>query len=133
MRLVLPVACFAALVSCTGTEQSPSPPAANSSSVPPVTPSDEPVTDADSFVAALEAVGHEVQQGPVRDLPGFEGFGIPARKVSMDGVDVWALEYPNVAAYENAGLTPEIVARSGHSPQVEAPDDVVRIVASFVK
>ena len=39
----------------------------------------------------------------------------------------------NVAAYENAGLTPEIVQGAGHSPQVEAPDDVVGIIAGFVK
>lgn len=39
----------------------------------------------------------------------------------------------NVAAYENANLTPEIIEGAGHSPQVEAPDDVVEIVAAFVK
>lgn len=39
----------------------------------------------------------------------------------------------NVAAYENAGLTPEIVQRAGHSPQVEAPDDVVELIVGFVK
>ncbi|HJR89462.1 MAG TPA: alpha/beta hydrolase [Aeromicrobium sp.] len=39
----------------------------------------------------------------------------------------------NVGAYENAGLTPEIVKGVGHSPQVEAPDEVVGIIAGFVK
>ena len=43
------------------------------------------------------------------------------------------LSFANVAAYENAGLTPEIVPRAGHSPQVEAPDDVVGIISDFVK
>lgn len=39
----------------------------------------------------------------------------------------------NVAAYRNAGLTPEIVEGSGHSPLVEKPDDVVKIIVDFLK
>jgi pimeloyl-ACP methyl ester carboxylesterase len=39
----------------------------------------------------------------------------------------------NVAAYRNAGLTPVIVRGSGHSVQVEKPDDVVKILVGFVK
>jgi len=54
-------------------------------------------------------------------------------KVIWGGRDTLSPTAANVAAYENAGLTPEIVARAGHSPQVEAPDDVVGIVADFVK
>jgi len=54
-------------------------------------------------------------------------------KVIWGGRDTLTPTAANVAAFENAGLTPEIVARAGHSSQVEAPDDVVRIVAGFVK
>lgn len=54
-------------------------------------------------------------------------------KVIWGGRDTLTPTAANVAAYENAGLTPEIVQRSGHSPQVEAPDDVVEIIAGFVK
>ncbi len=54
-------------------------------------------------------------------------------KVIWGGRDTLSPTAANVAAYENAGLTPEIVARAGHSPQVEAPDDVVGIIADFVK
>jgi pimeloyl-ACP methyl ester carboxylesterase len=54
-------------------------------------------------------------------------------KVIWGGRDTLSPTAANVAAYENAGLTPEIVARAGHSPQVEAPDDVVEIIAAFVK
>jgi len=54
-------------------------------------------------------------------------------KVIWGGRDTLTPTAANVAAYENAGLTPEIVARAGHSPQVEAPDDVVGIVSDFVK
>ena len=54
-------------------------------------------------------------------------------KVIWGERDTLAPTAANVAAYENAGLTPEIVKRAGHSPQVEAPDDVVRIVSDFVK
>jgi pimeloyl-ACP methyl ester carboxylesterase len=54
-------------------------------------------------------------------------------KVIWGGRDTLTPTAANVAAYENAGLTPEIVQRAGHSPQVEAPDDVVGIIAGFVK
>jgi len=54
-------------------------------------------------------------------------------KVIWGGRDTLAPTAANVAAYENAGLTPEIVQRAGHSPQVEAPDDVVELIAGFVK
>ena len=54
-------------------------------------------------------------------------------KVIWGGRDTLTPTAANVAAYENAGLTPEIVARAGHSPQVEAPDDVVQIIVGFVK
>ena len=54
-------------------------------------------------------------------------------KVIWGGRDTLSPTAANVAAYENAGLTPEIVARAGHSPQVEAPDDVVEIISDFVK
>jgi pimeloyl-ACP methyl ester carboxylesterase len=54
-------------------------------------------------------------------------------KVIWGGRDTLTPTAANVAAYENAGLTPEIVDRAGHSPQVEAPDDVVAIIAGFVK
>lgn len=54
-------------------------------------------------------------------------------KVIWGGRDTLTPTAANVAAYENAGLSPEIVQQAGHSPQVEAPDDVVRIVAGFVK
>lgn len=39
----------------------------------------------------------------------------------------------NVAAYRNAGLTPTLVEGTGHSPQVEKPDEVVGIIAKFVE
>ena len=54
-------------------------------------------------------------------------------KVIWGGRDTLTPTAANVAAYENAGLTPQIIDRSGHSPQVEASDDVVEIVAGFVK
>jgi pimeloyl-ACP methyl ester carboxylesterase len=54
-------------------------------------------------------------------------------KVIWGGRDTLTPTAANVAAYENAGLTPDIVQRAGHSPQVEAPDDVVGIIADFVK
>jgi pimeloyl-ACP methyl ester carboxylesterase len=54
-------------------------------------------------------------------------------KVIWGGRDVLTPTAANVAAYRNAGLTPEIIQNAGHSLQVEAPDDVVRIVVDFVK
>lgn len=54
-------------------------------------------------------------------------------KVIWGGRDTLTPTAANVAAYENAGLTPEIIRRAGHSPQVEAPDDVAGIIAGFVK
>ena len=54
-------------------------------------------------------------------------------KVIWGGRDTLTPTAANVAAYENAGLTPEIVPRVGHSPQVEAPNDVVGIITGFVK
>ncbi|HUP99057.1 MAG TPA: alpha/beta hydrolase [Aeromicrobium sp.] len=47
--------------------------------------------------------------------------------------DVLSPTVANLAAYDKAGLTPEVVKGAGHSPQVEAPDDVVRIIAAFAK
>ena len=61
-----------------------------------------------------------------------ERLGKPV-KVIWGGRDTLTPTAANVAAYENAGLTPEIVKRAGHSPQVEAPDNVVGIIADFVK
>jgi pimeloyl-ACP methyl ester carboxylesterase len=61
-----------------------------------------------------------------------EQLGKPV-KVIWGGRDTLTPTAANVAAYENAGLTPEIVQGAGHSPQVEAPDDVVGIIADFVK
>jgi pimeloyl-ACP methyl ester carboxylesterase len=58
--------------------------------------------------------------------------GMPV-EVIWGGRDVLAPTAANVAAYRSAGLTPKIVQSAGHSPQVEAPDDVVRIVAEFAK
>lgn len=54
-------------------------------------------------------------------------------KVIWGGRDTLTPTAANVAAYENAGLTPEIVEGAGHSPQVEAPDDVVGMIVGFVK
>lgn len=54
-------------------------------------------------------------------------------QVIWGGRDVLTPTAPNVAAYEKAGLTPEVIASSGHSPQVETPDEVVRIVTEFAK
>jgi pimeloyl-ACP methyl ester carboxylesterase len=44
--------------------------------------------------------------------------------------DVLAPTAANVAEYREAGLTPEVIQGAGHSPQVERPDDVVRIIAA---
>jgi hypothetical protein len=100
MKVLLAVASAVVLVaSCT--EQTPSPPVAPSVSSSGSTPSVEPlqpVSDSASFVAALEAAGHRVRQGGVVDLVGFQGLASSGRKVSIDGVRVWALDYP-ISAY----------------------------------
>lgn len=54
-------------------------------------------------------------------------------KVIWGSEDTLTPTAANVAAYRNAGLTPEIVQGSGHSPQVEKPNDVVKILVGFVK
>lgn len=54
-------------------------------------------------------------------------------KVIWGGLDTRTPTASNVAVYRNAGLTPEIIQNAGHSAQVEAPDDVVRIIVEFLK
>lgn len=54
-------------------------------------------------------------------------------QVIWGGRDTLTPTAANVAAYRNAGLTPAIVEGSGHSPQVEKPDDVVKIIVDFLK
>jgi hypothetical protein len=114
MKVLLAVASAVVLVaSCTGTEQAPTPPTAPSVSSSGSTPSVEPVqpvTDLASFVAALEAAGHTVRQGGVVDLVGFEGLASSGRKVSIDGVRVWALDYPT-SAYNKVRSN---ISKDGH-------------------
>jgi pimeloyl-ACP methyl ester carboxylesterase len=54
-------------------------------------------------------------------------------KVIWGAEDTLTPTAANVAAYRNAGLTPEVIQGSGHSAQVEKPDDVVKILVGFVK
>ena len=49
-------------------------------------------------------------------------------KVIWGSEDTLTPTAPNVAAYRKAGLTPVVISGSGHSAQVEKPDDVVRIL-----
>jgi hypothetical protein len=101
MRFALAVAGLALLVSCTGTQEASSPSAQSSSSTiaPSVTASNQTITDSASFVDALEEAGHTVRQGGAVDLAGVEGLASSGRKVFIDGVDVWALEYPTTDVY----------------------------------
>ena len=54
-------------------------------------------------------------------------------KVIWGSEDTLTPTAANVAAYRKAGLTPVVVGGSGHSVQVEKPDDVVRILVGFIK
>lgn len=54
-------------------------------------------------------------------------------KVIWGSEDTLTPTAANVAAYRKAGLTPVVISGSGHSVQVEKPDDVVRILVAFVK
>jgi len=54
-------------------------------------------------------------------------------KVIWGSEDTLTPTAANVAAYRDAGLSPVIVQGSGHSVQVEKPDDVVKILVGFVK
>jgi 2-succinyl-6-hydroxy-2,4-cyclohexadiene-1-carboxylate synthase len=38
----------------------------------------------------------------------------------------------NVAAYRDAGIRPEVIQRSGHSPQVERPKAILKLLSEFV-
>jgi hypothetical protein len=57
------------------------------------------VTDIDSFVAALESAGYKVRVGPIVIPPGYGGFGRRSKKITIDGYDVWAFQFPTVPAY----------------------------------
>jgi len=57
------------------------------------------VTDIESFVAALESPGARVKIGPVVIPPGYGGFARRARKVTIDGYDVSAFQFPTASAY----------------------------------
>ncbi|WP_236573314.1 alpha/beta fold hydrolase [Nocardia caishijiensis] len=46
--------------------------------------------------------------------------------------DTLAPSAANIAKFTEAGLTPRVVAGSGHSPQVERPEAVVELVGPFV-
>jgi hypothetical protein len=99
MRTVAGVACLALLTaSCTAVGSS-STQAGSGLSVPPPTPPAQSVTDIESFVAALESAGARVKIGPVVIPPGYGGFARRARKVTIDGYDVWAFQFPTGSAY----------------------------------
>jgi hypothetical protein len=109
MKVLLSVLSAVVLVaSCTGTEQAPTPPDAPSASSSGRRHSVEPIesiTDRASFVAALEAAGHTVRPGGVVDLVGFEGLASSGRKVSIDGVRVWALDYATLPSTRSARIS----------------------------
>jgi hypothetical protein len=97
MKIVVVVAGLALLTaSCTGDSSLTQP--GSSQSVPPATPSSGSVTDIQSFVSAMEAGGHKVKVGPVVIPPGYGGFGRRARKITVDGYDVWVFQFPTVSA-----------------------------------
>jgi hypothetical protein len=99
MRVVVAVAGLALLTaSCTGGSSLTQ--SSGSQSVPSATPSARPVTDIDSFVTALESAGHKVKVGGMVRPPGYGGFGRRAKKISIDGYDVWAFQFPTVPAYQ---------------------------------
>ena len=80
------------MASCTGTQRPPAPSVSSSGGTPAVEPA-QSVTDMAAFMTALEASGHTVRREGVVDLVGFEGLASFGRKISIDGVRVWALEY----------------------------------------
>lgn len=129
MRFALAVAGLTLLVSCTGTQGTSGPLAESGSSTlaPSVTPSVQPVTDVRSFVAALEEAGHTVRQGPLGNLPGFESFGTRGRMVSIEGVRVWAFEYPTTVAYDKVRSS---ISKDGHEVGNASIDWVPHIYGS---
>ena len=47
--------------------------------------------------------------------------------------DVLTPTDPNVTRYLAAGLSPRIIAGSGHSPMVEKPDEFLSAIGEFVR
>lgn len=47
--------------------------------------------------------------------------------------DVLTPKAPNVTRYAAAGLSPRIIAGSGHSPMVEKPDEFIGAIADFLR
>jgi pimeloyl-ACP methyl ester carboxylesterase len=47
--------------------------------------------------------------------------------------DVLTPTATNVERYQSAGLTPTVIAGSGHSPMVETPDAFVAAVSDFIE
>lgn len=60
------------------------------------------------------------------------GVGKPVRVV-WGARDVLTPMATNVAAYRDAGIEPTVIRAAGHSPQVETPGRVVKILADFVQ
>jgi len=102
MRLSLALALALILVvlattSCTGGVPTSSP--VQSSTTGPSPSSVQPVTDTQSFVAALESAGYKVKEGHVVIPPGYGGFRRLAERIQIDRVDVWVFEFPTHDAY----------------------------------
>ena len=106
MRVVAAVAGLSLLAASCTTSGSPSTQSDDRQSVRPAAPSAQPVTDIESFVTALESAGDKVNVGPVVIPPGYGGFGRRAKKITIDGYEVWAFQFPTVSAYH--GMRSEI-------------------------
>jgi hypothetical protein len=85
--------------SCTGTQaEKASPSRTTSTGTSPFSPSEQQAAEYSAFIQGLEAAGFEVRpEGRIRF---FEDIvGVPTRVVSLDGAEVWAMQYPTTASF----------------------------------
>ena len=100
IRAVLPLAAFVLLTTACTDNSSSTQVQSVTLSTPASTPTLKPVTDTESFVAALEAAGYKVKERRVVIPPGYGGFQRFAQRIFIGRYYVYAFEFATVSAYD---------------------------------